>query len=81
MWLLNRKEQRMLNPQACIQVTSYTPLTAGTKQPFHSIITGQLSKKLSRIPTPISPTTPAAIVFMLFSPVRYSGVWWYFLLV
>ena len=56
---LNRKPHRVVIPQACNQVTSLTPVTASTKQPFHSMYTGQLSKKLSnRIPAMVTTTVP-----------------------
>ena len=56
---LNRKPHRVVIPQACNQVTSLTPVTASTKQPFHSMYTGQLSKKLSnRIPAMLTTTVP-----------------------
>ena len=60
---LNRKPHRTVIPQACNHVTSLTEGTASTKQPFHSMYTGQLSKKLSnRTPTmaiTIAPTNTA----------------------
>ena len=59
MLVLNKKPHRIVIPQACNQVTSLTPVTASTKQPFHSIYTGQLSKKLkSKSPTIAITTAP-----------------------
>ena len=59
MLVLNKKPHRIVMPQACNQVTSLTPATAPTKQPFHSIYTGQLSKKLkSKSPTIAITTAP-----------------------
>ena len=59
MLVLNKKPHRIVIPQACNQVTSLTPATAPTKQPFHSMYTGQLSKKLSnRSPTIAITTAP-----------------------
>jgi len=44
--VLKRKPQRIEIPQACNQVISLTTITASTRHPFHSMYTGQLSKKL-----------------------------------
>jgi hypothetical protein len=45
---LNKKAHRIEIPQACIQETSLTLSMAPTRQPFHNIYTGQLSKKLMK---------------------------------
>jgi len=66
--VLNKKPHNTVSPQACNQVTSETPATALTKQPFHSRYTGKLSKKLSSsrpaIPNIIEPRI-VIICFMM----------------
>ncbi len=44
-----------------------TPSIAPTKQPFHNIITGQLSKKLTTNTRVIMPTT-VVIMLLIFTP-------------
>ena len=59
MLVLNKKPHRIVIPQACNHVTSFTDGTASIKQPFHSMYTGQLSKKLkSKSPTIAITTAP-----------------------
>jgi hypothetical protein len=61
-WLLNRMLERQLIPQACNQLISFTPCTAGTRQPFQSAMTGQLSKKLKPTAIAITPTVAETTV-------------------
>ena len=56
---------RNCSPQACIQPISRTPSTAGTRQPFHSSITGHASRKENRTRTRIRPMN-AVMYFILF---------------
>jgi hypothetical protein len=57
--VLNKKPHRIVIPQVCNHVTSLREGTASTKQPFHNMYTGQLSKKLSnRTPAMASTTVP-----------------------
>ena len=69
-WELNKKPHSTVSPHACNQDTSLTPAMAPTKQPFQSIYTGQLNKKLraSRpaIPRTTTPTIPA--IFSMIVP-------------
>ena len=73
---LNRKPHRVVIPQACNQVTSLTPVTASTKQPFHSMYTGQLSKKLSnRIPAMLTTTVPTMTkIFSMLCSVVFQAL-------
>jgi hypothetical protein len=60
-WELNKKPDSTVSPHACNQDTSLTPAMAPTKQPFQSIYTGQLNKKL-RASKPTRPRTTAPTI-------------------
>ena len=69
---LNKKAQRTVSPQAWSQVTSATPATAPTKQPFQSRNTGYESKKLTNTRSAMAPTARvrAARKFILFPKLK-----------
>jgi hypothetical protein len=64
--VLNNMPHKRFSPQACNHVTSLTPATAPTKHPFHSMYTGQLSKKL-RATSPTRARTTVPIITVNFS--------------
>ena len=65
--LLNKIPQSRLMPQAVVQSIVLTPVTAPTRHPFHSMNTGQDSRKL-RSTRRAMPPMIVAMMFIIIVP-------------
>jgi hypothetical protein len=67
---LNKKDAKIVIPQACNHPMGFTIVIASTKQPFHSIITGQAIKNPMNNANATMPTNRmrTAISFSMIFP-------------
>ena len=65
--LLNRRPQSRLMPHAVVQSMVLMPVTAPTRHPFHSMNTGQDSRKL-RSTRRAMPPMIVAMMFIIIVP-------------